>query len=303
MVVKSGDNVITGKHEVLEVWKSEFEKLYNDDSMSNFDDEHLKYVQQNVPDMSNVPGPDVLNKMIDLAEVKAAVYRNKLRKAPGVDEIPIEVLRNENCIKLLYTICNQCFITGTVPTEWKKGIINPIPKSSDKDNRIPTNYRGITLISIPCKIYCDILNFRLTGWLEEQNIVVDEQNGYRKKRSVLDHLYSLYNVLNNRKNARLSTFACYIDLRKAFDNVNRDCLWFKLMNHGIEGRIYNAIRSLYDNVKCSIRINGYLTPWFNVNNGVKQGCKISPVLFQIYINDLAVDIKRLLVVYKLQIEI
>jgi hypothetical protein len=82
-------------------------------------------------------------------------------------------------------------------------------------------------------------------------------------------------------------------MRKAFDNVNRDCLWYKLLQEGVEGKMYNAVRSLYTDVKCAIKVNGMFAQWFPVKNGIKQGCKISPTFFQLYINDLAVLINSL----------
>ncbi len=94
--------------------------------------------------------------------------------------IPAEVLKNPKCVNILHKLMNYCFQSGTVPILWQQGIVNPIPKCSSKDSRIPLNYRGITLISIPCKIYCNILNHRFTKWLEENNIIADEQNGYGK---------------------------------------------------------------------------------------------------------------------------
>ena len=99
-VVKVDNNTSFEKQEVLDAWKSHFDKVYNDESMANYD-EHLAIVKRDVPVISNVPGPDVLNKTIELEEVRAAVFRVKLRKAPGVDNIPAEVLRNDQCIKLL----------------------------------------------------------------------------------------------------------------------------------------------------------------------------------------------------------
>ncbi len=120
---------------------------------------------------------------------------------------------------------------------------------------MPLSYRGITLISLPSKIYCDILNKRLMVWLEINKVLVDEQNGYRKGRRCEDHLYSLHSIINGRKLAKQSTYICFVDVAKAFDNVNRDCLWFKLQNMGVKGRLLCAIKSLYEDVKCSVRIN------------------------------------------------
>ena len=82
-------------------------------------------------------------------------------------------------------------------------------------------------------------------------------------------------------------------MRKAFDNVNHECLWNKLHKYGIDGRMFKAIQSLYKDVSCSVRVNGRLSPWFGVSQGVKQGCTLSPTLFQIYINDLIDEINAL----------
>ena len=85
------------------------------------------------------------------------------------------------------------FANSKIPTEWSRGIINPIHKS-DGDPRNPLGYRQITLISVPRKVYAHILNARLETWLEVNNILCDEQNGFRKDRSCLDHPVALITV-------------------------------------------------------------------------------------------------------------
>ena len=105
------------------------------------------------------------------------------------------VLPSIYCIGLL-----TCFENGSVPGEWNKGVIRPIPKSDANDPRDPPLcYIGICLISIPCKVYADILNVRFSQWIDENNIVVDEQNGFRRNRSCLEHIYALFTVINKQK--------------------------------------------------------------------------------------------------------
>ena len=77
-------------------------------------------------------------------------------------------------------------------------------------------------------------------------------------------MYSLYSIVKNRKLKKKDTFACFMDMKKAFDTVNRDCLWFKLLKADIHGNILYAIQSLYKNVSCAVSINGALTEWFPV---------------------------------------
>ena len=173
---------------------------------------------------------------------------------------------------------------GKVPNEWTKGIINPIFKSDDPSN--PFYYRHITLLSIPCKIYTDILNRRLTQWLEANDVLFVGQNGFRKGGSCLDHIYTLYTIINSRQLKCKGTFVL-CRRKKAFDTVNKDCLWFKLMRIGIKGKFLNAVQSLYVDMSCTVNVNNHHTVWFTVSQGVKQGCVISPTLFSVYVNDLA----------------
>ena len=207
--------------------------------------------------------------------------------------LPAEVLRNPICVDSLHKIITFCFHSGTVPSDWNTGLIKPIPKGDGKDPRDPLSYRGITLISIPCKIYADILNIRLSNWIEENGFLVEEQNGFRRNRSCMEHIYTLYSVINKRKLSKLSTYACFVDAKKAFDTVNRQCLWYKLYALGLSGKMLNAIKSLYSDVKCAINVNGHITEFLDVDLGVKQGCRLSPTLFAMYVNDLAENINAL----------
>ena len=79
--------------------------------------------------------------------------------------------------------------------------------------------------------------------------------------------------------------------KKAFDTVNWDCLWYKLLMMGIGGKMFHAVKSLYNNVKCVLKVNDIITPFLDVMLGVKQGCRLSPTLFAICIDDLAEEIK------------
>ena len=80
-----------------------------------------------------------------------------------------------------------------------KCVINPIPESYTSDRRDPLSYRGIALAPSMYKIYCFILNERLSNWSEQNGKIIDEQNGFRKKRSTVDHLSSLTSLIDTRR--------------------------------------------------------------------------------------------------------
>ena len=270
---------------MLERWKSDFENLLNQNS------DQVIVSNDNINE--NTYDATILNETITREEIAKAVEHAKLRKACGIDDIPAVVLKNPTAVELLYIICNGCFELGKVPDRWTSGIINPIFKRGSDDKKDPLSYRGITLISVPSKIYCNVLNTRLNSWLDEHKLLCDEQNSFREKHSCEEDIHTLHTVINDRKIARQSTFVSFIDMRKAFDTVPRNMLWYKLIKTGIHRKFLSALQSLYDNVKCAVKVNDCLTPWLKVDTGVKQGCLLSPSLFAIYINDLTERINPL----------
>ena len=177
------------------------------------------------------------------------------------------------------------------PSDWDQSDIKPIPKK-DKDSRDPLQNRCITIMCCVAKIYSGILNRRLQNYLEKNQILVEEQNGFRASRSCIDHVLVLCTILRNRKSMGLHTFLTFIDFQKAFDSVDRDLLLFKLSKIGIFGRFYGAISAMYSNPRSRIILNDHETEYFECPIGVKQGDCISATLFATFINDLAKEIKQ-----------
>jgi hypothetical protein len=235
----------------------------------------------------------VLNDNISILEVVKAVNDAKRYKACGFDCIPSDVLKNDCSIMYMHSLFNICFTNGTIPTVWGKGIITPIPKSSTNDPRDPSKYRGIMLTCSMYKIYVSVINNRVSEWCESNDKLANEQYGFRKKRSTIDHVLNITNIIQTRKCLKLPTFCAFIDFKKAYDCINRSILWNKLYNLGICGKIMNAVKSLYSDVSACVQINGFKTGWFNVNSGLRQGCVLSPLLFNVFINDLANTMKSL----------
>ncbi|MEW8546453.1 MAG: reverse transcriptase family protein, partial [Candidatus Thiodiazotropha sp.] len=228
---------------------------------------------------------------IQVCEVEHAVKRLKLNKSAGIDDIPAEVLKSKHLLNMLCSLYNRCFSLGRIPKIWNRGIIVPVPKSTTSDARDPMSYRGINITPAIYKLYCNILNDRLMKWEQENSVVSDVQNGFRKGRSTIDHVLALTSIIETRKLKRQPTFAAFIDFRKAYDAINRKLLFKKLGDLGVSGRMFGAITSLYDNVNCCVRLNGIKTEWFEVTCGLKQGCNLSTILFNLYINDIVEKIK------------
>ena len=106
-------------------------------------------------------------------------------------------------------------------------------------------------------------------------------------------MFTLLNILKNRKTKSQPTFVAFIDAEKAFDKVNRSCLFFKLIQTGVTGKVYQIIKNIYKLCQCCVNINGYLTKSFLSILGVRQGDTLSPTLFNIFANDIVQEINNL----------
>ncbi|CAG2209988.1 unnamed protein product [Mytilus edulis] len=282
-VLHDDGSICTDTDVVLNKWKISFDNLLNCKDKDNLPNESIT---NNISD-------DFLDCEITIDEVLNVLIKAKNGKAPGIDLIPIELYRNDILLYVLHNLFNKCFKFGKIPSMWSKGIITPIPKCSTADTRDPLSYRGITLAPCSYKLFCSILNNRLVSWLETKNILHDEQNGFRGGRSTIDHLSTLTSIIETRKLRKLSTFAVFVDFKKAYDTVNRNLLFNDLNDLGISKHFLCVIKAIYSQVECAIKLNGHMTEWFSVNSGLKQGCVLSPILFNIFINSLVTNIKAL----------
>ena len=183
--------------------------------------------------------------------------------------------------------------SSVMVASWLQSIINPVHKNGEDPRNPLKGYWGISLCSTVYKVYCDVLNQRLSIGAERKGFLSEEQNGFRKGRSCLEHIFSLTTLVKHKLVSKRPVYACFIDAKKAFDRVNRTLLQYRLLCLGVTGRMYNAIKSLYQNVTSCVRINGYYTDWFDVAIGVKQGCLLSPLLFALFIDDLCTKLKGL----------
>lgn len=282
MRTADGQTVTEGS-EVLSMWRDYFCSLLNPHTSGHS-------LTAALPSESLNLDASELNATFSYEEVKSAILANDNAKSPGFDQIQPLFIKNDVCIDFLHSLFNYCYQHGEVPSAWFKTVIKPIPKSH-LDPQSTTNYRGIALQSFVAKSYCRMLNSRLRDWLESNDALSDEQNGFRANRSCQDHIFALTSVIENRMCQKKDTFACFVDFKKAFDCVNRDLLWDKLsVRFGLFGNFLTALQALYADVRCVVDVNQAFTDWFTVNNGVKQGCILSPTLFAMFIDDLVSEI-------------
>jgi len=283
---------------VQEVWKEAFRVLGIEDAKDErFDHafgEQVTREQEEIRERSHSAESvnEELDKAITFEEVKAAVGRLKLGKAAGNDEVVAEILvKGGVCvINAVKQLCEKAWNEEKLPTDWCQGIIFPIYKDGEKKDT--NNYRGITLLSIVGKVYAQVINYRLMKYSEENNILVEEQGGFRPGRGCPDQIFSLVEILRNRKKTKY-TYCCFIDVKKAFDRVFRAGLWKRIAEEGVKGKMWRVLVSIYERVESCVRVEGNLTDWFPVETGVRQGCVLSPLLYAFFINGLVRELNEL----------
>jgi hypothetical protein len=283
--------------DVFEVWKESFRVLgIENPKDERFDVEFGEKIVEN-QEMIYEESFDSKNFRRELdtecsvTEVVEAIKRLKLAKASGSDEIVAEILKKggDQVEAAVYFFCRRVWREEKLPKDWTRGMIFPIFKDGDK--RDTSNYRGITLLSIVGKVYAQVINERLMSWCEENEVLVEEQGGFRPHRGCPDQLFSLVELLQNR--GKKGTFCCFIDVKKAFDRVFRAGLWQRIADEGVKGKMWRVLRSIYETVESCVTVDGYATEWFPIETGVRQGCVLSPLLYALFINGLVKELNSL----------
>ena len=183
--------------------------------------------------------------------------------------------------KLFNTVLNL----GTVPKNWCNSLITPIFKSGVRND--PSNYRGICVSSCLGKLFFSILNQRLLEHVTSLNILHKSQIGFLLKNWTSDHLLTLQTLIDKYIHCHgEKVYTCFVDFRKAFDSVWKDGLLYKLLQIGVGGRFYKLIKNIYSNSSCALKIGTSQTRSFSYSRGIHQGCILSPLLFNLYVNDL-----------------
>ena len=286
-------NLTDNLETVLSKWKCDYEALFTfQPEPGVYDDDFYEECLHNLDNLEK-EGQVLydLDYEIESQEVKKVIDNAKCNKSVGTDNLPYEIFKTGATNDLLVNLFNKIYDTGIIPTVWRLAVIKPIPKNSLTDPHLPLQYRGISLLSTVYKLYSSVLNNRIINASEENECFTEEQNGFRKNRSCADHLFTLTSVIRNRKHQRLPTFVAFVDLEKAFDRVDRKLLFYKIRKLGFGGKLYEAIKNIYQQCKARINVSGCLTDEFTTDFGVRQGDCLSPTLFGLFINDLASDIK------------
>ena len=151
-----------------------------------------------------------------MKELQIVIKNLKSNKASGIDNVPAEVWKAGICNEKLLYICNRVYNQQPVHI-WRQSCIISLPKKGDL--RLATNYRRISLTPIAAKIYYKLLLHRIRPVLE--NILRDNQNGFREKSSTTAQKVTLRSIIEGVKQKQILAVIIFVDFSKAFDSIAR----------------------------------------------------------------------------------
>ncbi len=237
------------------------------------------------PTMDSTTG--IMDHPITLDELKLGSKILKYGKSPGMDIIINEMLRPlvELYPELILKLFNEILSNIWIKKDWILSIITALHKKGPKDN--PNNYRGIALMSCMIKLFLSIINNRVSQHIKDKKTLSSGQLGFVTGNRTSDPHIILNNIVHKYcHQGKKKIYGCFIDFSKAFDNVPRDILLQKLKKAGVDGKVFEIIRTIYEEDMMSVKIGNKFSKPFKPNKGVRQGCVLSPNLFNIFLSDI-----------------
>ncbi|KAH9266811.1 hypothetical protein BASA83_010320 [Batrachochytrium salamandrivorans] len=260
---------------ILRVMQGHYGSLAADTTGHSLD---LQYWHDRQPiqvsrDTPPIRNSDILDQDFSWNQIAAALLQMSPRKASGDDGISTAFYQ-----AALYMPANTQ--EGVPPTPFARALLrmaNPLN---------PGDKRNIALINVGLKLVCKVLQMRIERFVETNNLLSYEQAGFRKREECVGQVVSLVDIIQRRQNAGLNTHVLFIDIRKAFDTVPVGALLWKLQNMGFPRRTLAFLKALYTSSSARARAGSLLSDPFPVQRGVRQGCPLSGLLFNLFINDI-----------------
>ena len=248
------------------------------------EDAMLEFVAQNSADFKIE-----IDFQFTRSEILNGISALKNNKACSFDRITNEMLKTGKLILAdpLLQLFNSILNCTIYPTKWKADILTPLHKSAEKND--PNNYRGVAVSSCLGKLFNKLLQNRLENFCNKKEYVCETQGSGKKGSRTSDHLLIVKFLIDKYvKQQGKQLFACFVDLRKAFDTVPRTKMFYSLLkDYKIGGNFLKILQEIYSGNQVYVKLSEGLLKPIKTSIGLKQGCVFSPILFNLFINKIS----------------
>ena len=229
---------------------------------------------------SQVTQSDVMDTMISPEEVKRTLQAMDMGSASGPDRIHYRTWKYLDSNQEIVTgILNTCRVNGKIPPAWKTSFTILIHKGDDP--QVLDNWRPIALQNTLYKVYTAIIARRISGWAVDMGIMSPSQKGFLPLEGCLEHNHLMTSVLQDSRRKKKAAFLTWLDLKDAYGSVPHEILFRVMELAGLEGTTLKVVKDIYHNTTTSVRTKGATTAPITIKRGVKQGCPLSPILFNL----------------------
>ena len=184
----------------------------------------------------------------------------------------------------LSALFNLSLSTGSVPTDWKLSHITPVYKAGDPS--LVSNYRPISLLSLPSKVLERIVHNKLLHHLLSNSLLSTSQFGFRPFSSTQEAIISATTDWHKFLDLKANVAAVFFDLSKAFDTIPHSGILNALSNVGVSGPLYKWFSNYLSNRRQCVVLDGHTSSLANVSSGVPQGSILGPLLFVLYMDSI-----------------
>ena len=228
---------------------------------------------------------------ITVEECAKVLQSFQLNKTPGNDGIPVEFyIKFWQIISEPFINCaNECFVKGEMSCSQKQAVITLVEKKG-KDRSFLENWRPISLVNVDAKIISKVLATRIKNVLP--SIIHHNQSGFVKDRYIGETVRSIFDLMEFSLKENIPGLMIFIDFHKAFDSLEWSFLVTCLKSFGFGPEFIRWVKTLYSNIQSCVINNGLTTDYFTLERGVRQGDPLSPYLFVIAVETLAIAIRQ-----------